>query len=207
MAMCRSRPALMSFRNDVQDHTTHYEAVGTLGNLVHSSPDIKRRVLAEGVLQPVINLLQCTCRESLREAALLVGQFAQCETRNPAQRRSSNKEVCFAVMLFAYLTCRKAPPQVFAVAHRHASMYVARVNQVRAQSLLSSIGQSKLKIYLSCACHHCTIQQLRKAIPRTRALTRLSHNLLRGVGRGQRPEPANLTRPGACESCPGTVLR
>lgn len=77
----------------VQDHTTHYEAVGTLGNLVHSSPEIKRRVLEAGVLQPVINLLQCTCRESLREAALLVGQFAQCESRNAAQRRSSNKEV------------------------------------------------------------------------------------------------------------------
>lgn len=77
----------------LQDHTTHYEAVGTLGNLVHSSPEIKRRVLEAGVLQPVINLLQCTCRESLREAALLVGQFAQCESRNAAQRRSSNKEV------------------------------------------------------------------------------------------------------------------
>ena len=58
----------------VQDHQTHYEAVGTLGNLVHSSSEIKKVVLAEGALQPVINLLQCTCRDSLREAALLVGQ-------------------------------------------------------------------------------------------------------------------------------------
>lgn len=63
----------------MQDHLTHYEAVGTLGNLVHSSPEIKRAVLNSGVLQPVINLLRCSCRDSLREAALLIGQFAQCE--------------------------------------------------------------------------------------------------------------------------------
>lgn len=66
----------------MQDHQTHYEAVGTLGNLVHSSPEIKRIVLSQGVLQPVINLLQCSCRDSLREAALLIGQFAQCDSRN-----------------------------------------------------------------------------------------------------------------------------
>jgi hypothetical protein len=66
----------------LQDHQTHYEAVGTIGNLVHSSPEIKRVVLAQGVLQPVINLLQCSCRDSLREAALLIGQFAQCDSRN-----------------------------------------------------------------------------------------------------------------------------
>lgn len=72
----------MVIANGVQDHQTHYEAVGTLGNLVHSSPDIKRSVLQQGVLQPVVNLLQCSCRDSLREAALLIGQFAQCESRN-----------------------------------------------------------------------------------------------------------------------------
>jgi hypothetical protein len=82
----------------VQDHATHYEAVGTLGNLVHSSPDIKRLVLSEGILQPVINLLQCSCRESLREAALLVGQFAQCDNRNAA-RRGANRDVRIPTVL------------------------------------------------------------------------------------------------------------
>jgi Armadillo/beta-catenin-like repeat len=76
----------------MQDHQTHYEAVGTLGNLVHSSPDIKRAVLQEGVLQPVINLLSCTCRDSLREAALLIGQFAQCDPRR-GQNHGRGREV------------------------------------------------------------------------------------------------------------------
>ena len=38
--------------------------------------DIKRQVLTEGALQPVINLLASPCSESQREAALLLGQFA-----------------------------------------------------------------------------------------------------------------------------------
>lgn len=38
--------------------------------------DIKRQVLSEGALQPVINLLSSPCAESQREAALLLGQFA-----------------------------------------------------------------------------------------------------------------------------------
>eukprot|EP00892_Ulva_mutabilis_P010074 jgi/Ulvmu1/7439/UM036_0100.1 len=79
-----------------EDHLTHYEAVGTLGNLVHSSPEIKRAVLGSGVLQPVINLLRCSCRDSLREAALLIGQFAQCDAnRNRGARpnaRASDTE-------------------------------------------------------------------------------------------------------------------
>lgn len=59
-----------------EDQTIHYEAVGVIGNLVHSSPHIKKRVLEEGALQPVIGLLSCRCTESQREAALLLGQFA-----------------------------------------------------------------------------------------------------------------------------------
>ena len=59
-----------------EDIGVHYEAVGVIGNLVHSSQDIKRQVLAEGALQPVINLLSSACSESQREAALLLGQFA-----------------------------------------------------------------------------------------------------------------------------------
>lgn len=47
-----------------------------IGNLVHSSAIIKRRVLEEGALQPVINLLSSSCTDSQREAALLLGQFA-----------------------------------------------------------------------------------------------------------------------------------
>jgi len=57
----------------------HYEAVGVFGNLVHSSQGIKRRVLEEGALQPVIGLLSSRCGESQREAALLLGQFATTE--------------------------------------------------------------------------------------------------------------------------------
>lgn len=90
---------------DVQDHATHYEAVGTLGNLVHSSPEIKRKVLTEGILQPVINLLQCSCRESLREAALLVGQFAQCDSRGHI-RRAGNRDVRSLPLLREPLSCR-----------------------------------------------------------------------------------------------------
>lgn len=59
-----------------EDQGVHYEAVGVIGNLVHSSQNIKRKVLEEGALQPVINLLSSHCTESQREAALLLGQFA-----------------------------------------------------------------------------------------------------------------------------------
>jgi hypothetical protein len=34
-----------------EDMGVHYEAVGVIGNLVHSSQNIKRRVLEEGALQ------------------------------------------------------------------------------------------------------------------------------------------------------------
>ena len=61
------------------DQAIHYEAVGVIGNLVHSSLHIKRRVLDEGALQPVIGLLSSHCPESQREAALLLGQFATTE--------------------------------------------------------------------------------------------------------------------------------
>ena len=40
---------------------------------------IKRKVLEEGALQPVIGLLSSKCNESQREAALLLGQFATTE--------------------------------------------------------------------------------------------------------------------------------
>lgn len=59
-----------------EDSGVHYEAVGVIGNLVHSSTEIKKQVLTEGALQPVINLLSSPCQESQREAALLLGQFA-----------------------------------------------------------------------------------------------------------------------------------
>ena len=52
------------------------QAVGVIGNLVHSSAPIKKKVLEEGALQPVINLLSSSCTDSQREAALLLGQFA-----------------------------------------------------------------------------------------------------------------------------------
>jgi HEAT repeat protein len=55
------------------------QAVGVIGNLVHSSATIKKKVLEEGALQPVINLLSSSCTDSQREAALLLGQFATAE--------------------------------------------------------------------------------------------------------------------------------
>lgn len=57
-----------------EDVGVHYEAVGVIGNLVHSSAQIKRKVLEDGALQPVINLLSSPCADSQREAALLLGQ-------------------------------------------------------------------------------------------------------------------------------------
>lgn len=36
----------------------HEFQVGVIGNLVHSSPNIKKEVLAAGALQPVIGLLR-----------------------------------------------------------------------------------------------------------------------------------------------------
>ena len=59
-----------------EDSQIHYEAVGVIGNLVHSSQHIKKKVLEEGALQPVIGLLSSRCPDSQREAALLLGQFA-----------------------------------------------------------------------------------------------------------------------------------
>ncbi|KAK4376279.1 hypothetical protein RND71_006956 [Anisodus tanguticus] len=41
-----------------EDTAIHYEAVGVIGNLVHSSPNIKKEVLLAGALQPVIGLLR-----------------------------------------------------------------------------------------------------------------------------------------------------
>ena len=72
---CGALPHLVYMVRDA-DTNVHYEAVGVLGNLVHSSPAIKKRVLEEGALQPVIGLLSSPCTESQREAALLLGQFA-----------------------------------------------------------------------------------------------------------------------------------
>jgi hypothetical protein len=54
--------------------------VGVIGNLVHSSPNIKKEVLNAGALQPVIGLLSSCCTESQREAALLLGQFASADS-------------------------------------------------------------------------------------------------------------------------------
>jgi hypothetical protein len=42
-----------------EDAGIHYEAVGVIGNLVHSSVNIKKEVLSAGALQPVIGLLRC----------------------------------------------------------------------------------------------------------------------------------------------------
>ncbi|KAJ7977400.1 ARM repeat protein interacting with ABF2 [Quillaja saponaria] len=72
---CNALPTLILMLQS-DDAAIHYEAVGVIGNLVHSSPNIKIQVLLAGALQPVIRLLSSCCLESQREAALLVGQFA-----------------------------------------------------------------------------------------------------------------------------------
>ncbi|WRX21236.1 BTB/POZ domain - like 10 [Theobroma cacao] len=72
---CNALPSLILMLRS-EDAAIHYEAVGVIGNLVHSSPNIKKEVLAAGALQPVIGLLTSCCSESQREAALLLGQFA-----------------------------------------------------------------------------------------------------------------------------------
>ncbi|KAK4720281.1 hypothetical protein R3W88_018619 [Solanum pinnatisectum] len=66
---CNALPTLI-LKLRSEDTAIHYEAVGVSGNLVHSSPNIKKDVLLAGALQPVIGLL------TQREAALLLGQFA-----------------------------------------------------------------------------------------------------------------------------------
>ncbi|XP_061989402.1 ARM REPEAT PROTEIN INTERACTING WITH ABF2-like isoform X1 [Rosa rugosa] len=72
---CNALPTLILMLRS-EDAAIHYEAVGVIGNLVHSSPNIKKEVLLAGALQPVIGLLSSCCFESQREAALLLGQFA-----------------------------------------------------------------------------------------------------------------------------------
>lgn len=54
--------------------------VGVIGNLVHSSPNIKKEVLLAGALQPVIGLLRCIPNSitSLELAILLLNFTHHC---------------------------------------------------------------------------------------------------------------------------------
>ncbi|CAK7346594.1 unnamed protein product [Dovyalis caffra] len=76
----------LAFKNDENKNqvegipATFIHMVGVIGNLVHSSPHIKKAVLLAGALQPVIGLLSSSCSESQREAALLLGQFAAADS-------------------------------------------------------------------------------------------------------------------------------
>ncbi|XP_068472914.1 ARM REPEAT PROTEIN INTERACTING WITH ABF2-like isoform X1 [Phaseolus vulgaris] len=74
---CDALPTLVLMLGS-EDSKLHSEAIGVIGNLVHSSPNIKKDVLLAGALQPVICSLSSSsyCSESRREAALLLGQFA-----------------------------------------------------------------------------------------------------------------------------------
>ncbi|KAF2610136.1 hypothetical protein F2Q70_00007634, partial [Brassica cretica] len=76
---CNALPTLILMLGS-EDADIHYEAVGVIGNLVHSSPNIKKEVISSGALQPVIGLLSSCCPESQREAALLLGQFASTDS-------------------------------------------------------------------------------------------------------------------------------
>lgn len=79
IAECNALPTLVIMLGS-EDTAIHYEAVGVIGNLVHSSPHIKKAVLLAGALQSVIGLLSSPCSESQREAALLLGQFAAADS-------------------------------------------------------------------------------------------------------------------------------
>lgn len=85
---CGALPILIQMLRS-EDVGVHYEAVGVIGNLVHSSQNIKRKVLEEGALQPVISLLSSTCAESQREAALLLGQFATTDADTKVGRQQT----------------------------------------------------------------------------------------------------------------------
>ncbi|KAM1001479.1 hypothetical protein ACFX15_007654 [Malus domestica] len=76
---CNALPTLVLMLRS-EDPVMSFEAVGVIGNLVHSSPHIKKLVLLAGALQPIIGLLSSECTESQREAALLLGQFAAADT-------------------------------------------------------------------------------------------------------------------------------
>ncbi|CAG9464571.1 unnamed protein product [Pedinophyceae sp. YPF-701] len=73
-----------------EDESVYTEAIGVVGNLVHSTPLMKGRVLlTDGALQAIIRLLRPHCTDDARrEAALLMGQFAADERFRPviAQR-------------------------------------------------------------------------------------------------------------------------
>lgn len=47
---CKALPVLIQMLRS-ENVGVHYEAVGVIGNLVHSSQNIKKRVLQEGALQ------------------------------------------------------------------------------------------------------------------------------------------------------------
>ena len=64
---CGALPTLI-FMLRSTDAAIAHEAVGVLGNLVHSSAHIKKRVLEEGALQPVIQLLTAGCGGRCRHA-------------------------------------------------------------------------------------------------------------------------------------------
>ena len=83
-----------------EDVGVHYEAVGVIGNLVHSSAQIKRKVLEDGALQPVINLLSSPCADSQREAALLLGQVGvSCQGCSRLEGVASVAEQPFSISL------------------------------------------------------------------------------------------------------------
>ncbi|KAL0371310.1 UNVERIFIED_CONTAM: arm repeat protein interacting with a [Sesamum angustifolium] len=63
---------LMRHRNALNSR-----AVGVIGNLVHSSPNIKKEVLAAGALQPVIGLLRSRCSESKEKLLCCLGNLLQ----------------------------------------------------------------------------------------------------------------------------------
>ncbi|CAH1413478.1 unnamed protein product [Lactuca virosa] len=69
---CNALPTLNPMLRS-EDATIHYEAVGVIGNLLHSSPNIKKEVLLARALQPVTELLSLSCSENQREVALLLG--------------------------------------------------------------------------------------------------------------------------------------
>ncbi|KAI9117262.1 hypothetical protein K1719_011428 [Acacia pycnantha] len=63
-----------------EDATIHCAAVNAISNLAHDSPNMTKKVLLAGALQPVINLLRSCCSKSKKEAARLIGIFARTDS-------------------------------------------------------------------------------------------------------------------------------
>ena len=146
-----------------EDVGVHYEAVGVIGNLVHSSQNIKRRVLEEQALQPVINLLGSSCPDSQREAALLLGQvraaeggawlgrqallLGQVERRGGAQGVVRNNCIWLVLVFLLFCAVRSSPARKCSC-HRYIQAVCVFVCPMLPRSVLCTV-QTHHIIYIA----------------------------------------------------------